>query len=350
VVDLLIERVTDASRTDDWHAVTVAALALDRPDLLADPVDEVRAQVPDGSPSWRQEYYVGYAHGEPVANTRLGLPTRDNRTFADVRLQVVPAHRRRGYGGAMFEHVRERTRALGRSILVGEVPGPLEGSAPGDAFAASLGAKQALRSIRRTLDLTKLDLSTLEHLETAARERAGGYELVSWVDHAPDDVLDDVAALLGRMITDSPMGELQFGRETWDRTRVREFEDDTVRWGRLRFATGVRFVGDGRLAGLTELGVSQFQPEIAYQWDTIVAPEHRGHRLGQWVKSVNIRQLMAKMSGTKRVMTWNAESNRFMIEVNERMGFRSVDRDSEWQLEMPNIDGSIGSELRDRNV
>lgn len=331
---LQIERLLDASRTNDWHSVGVAALAIDQPDLVADPVEEVRAQVPDGSPGWRTEFHVGYANGVPVARSSLRLPTRDNTKLASLNLEVVPAHRRRGYGRAMFEFLRERVVRHGRSIILGEIPGPLEGTPPGAAFAASLGAKEALRSIRRVLNVSSLPAGELEHLEREALERTQGYALVCWVDHAPDGLVDDVAALLGRMVTDSPMGDLQIEKEQWDRDRVREVETDTVRRGRARIVTGACDVPTGRLVALTEIGVSRILPTIAYQWDTIVAPDHRGHRLGLWVKSANLRRLIVEMPDTERVVTWNAETNRFMIEVNERIGFRAVGREYEWQLEL----------------
>jgi GNAT superfamily N-acetyltransferase len=335
-VDFHIERVVDDSRSDDWHAVGVAVIAVDEPDLVADPVDEMRAQLPDGSPSWQQEFYVGYADELPVARGLVQLPTRDNLKLVHLRLEVVPAHRRRGYGRAMFEHLRERAVARRRSILVGEVPGPLKGDAPGDGFAASLGAKEVLRVTRSILDFHEIGLSSmLERLEHEARVHASDYEVVSWIDHAPDDLVDGVAGLLARMVKDSPMGEMQIGAEVWDRVRVREFENDSVRWKRARFATGARTISDGRLVAVTEIGVSRIQPLIGYQWDTIVAPEHRGHRLGLLVKAVNARRLIAEMPGTKRIVTHNAETNGYMIAVNERLGFRPAGRVSEWQVELP---------------
>jgi GNAT superfamily N-acetyltransferase len=337
-VNLEIVRLLDASRTDDWHAVGVEVVASDRPDLLEDPVEEVRAQVPDGSPDWRLELYLAYADGIPVARSSLGMPTRDNPKFAGVVLEVVPAFRRRGFGRAMFDFLSERLGELGRSIVAGEVAGPLNGPPPvGAAFAASLGAKRALRTIRSALEVATLRPAELARLERDAKERASGYELVTWIDHAPGDVVDGVAALLGRMVTDSPMGELQFEKEHWDRARVREFEQSTVGWGRVRMGSGARVADDGQLVALTEIGVSRFQPAIGYQWDTIVAPEHRGHRLGQWVKCANLRQLITKMPESERVVTRNAESNRHMIEVNERMGFRAIGREDEWQLELSGV-------------
>ncbi len=331
---LRIERVLDDSRTNDWHAVGVAAIALDQPDLVEDPVDEMRAQLPDGAPSWQQEFYAGYRGDVPVARGLLQLPTRDNLKLADLRIEVVPAHRRSGFGRAMFEHLRERAVARGRSILVGEVPGPLDADAPGDGFALSLGAKQVLRVIRSVLEVNEIWLSKLEGLEHEARAHASDYEVVSWVDHAPNHLVDEVAALLARMVRDAPMGDMQIGAEVWDRARVREWEGDSVRWKRARFVTGARSLSDGRLVALTEIGVSRIQPLIAYQWDTIVGPEHRGHRLGLLVKAVNGRRLIAAMPDTKRIVTHNAETNEFMIAVNERLGFRAGARNSEWQLEL----------------
>ncbi|MGA8297468.1 MAG: hypothetical protein WB770_10530 [Acidimicrobiales bacterium] len=340
-MDLEIEHV-DESRAVDWYDVGAAAHGVDEPDLLEDPVEEIRAQMPDGSPSWRMEFHIGYVDRTPVVRGRLALPTRDNHQLADLRIQVVPEFRRRGHGRAMFQHLRARSVARGRSILIGEVCAPLEGDSPGREFAESLGVEHGLTSIRRILDLRHLDLAVLEGLEVEARKRATGYELAQWGDHAPEDLVDDFATLVARMVTDSPMGELKVGEEMWDRNRIREMEDATFRWGRSRFAAGARAVGTGQLVAITELGVSRFQPEIAYQWDTIVAPEHRGHRLGFLVKAANLRQLMAAMPSTSRVATWNAESNTFMVEVNERLGFRAVDRREEWQLTVEDTSSATG--------
>jgi GNAT superfamily N-acetyltransferase len=334
-VTLKIERVVDAARADDWHAVGVATFAVDHPDLLEDPVEEVLAQLPDGTPSWRREFYVGYLGDVPVARASLGLPTLDNRELAILKIQVVPDRRRRGFGRAMFEQLRERATDAGRSVLIGDASGPLEGGdSPGDAFASALGAKEALRSTRRTLDLVALDRDHLERLEAEARGRAEGYELVGWIDRAPEELVEGVASLIARMVTDSPMGELKIGQELWDGERIRELEDETVRMGRVRLALGARASTDGSLVAMTEIGVSRHRPEIAYQWDTIVAPEHRGHRLGQWVKAANLLRLVDVTPGATRIMTWNADANAFMIEVNERLGFRPVGRQSEWQLEL----------------
>ena len=70
---------------------------------------------------------------------------------------------------------------------------------------------------------------------------------------------------------------------------------------------------------------------MAYQWDTLVLADHRGHRLGQLVKAANLRALRAGLPQVRRVVTWNAESNAPMLRVNRALGFEPVGRMVEWQ-------------------
>ncbi len=65
-------------------------------------------------------------------------------------------------------------------------------------------------------------------------------------------------------------------------------------------------------------------PTDAYQWDTLVLRDHRGHGLGLSLK-VWAMQESADLLGSRRyVHTFNAASNGPMIAVNEKMGFRQV--------------------------
>ena len=60
------------------------------------------------------------------------------------------------------------------------------------------------------------------------------------------------------------------------------------------------------------------------QWDTIVLPEHRGHRLVMRVKAANLIALREAMPEARAIITWNAEENRPMLDVNEALGFRPI--------------------------
>ena len=77
--------------------------------------------------------------------------------------------------------------------------------------------------------------------------------------------------------------------------------------------------------------MERWAPTVAYQYDTAVAPGHRGHRLGLLLKSAMVQWLRERNPDVLTVDTWNAESNSFMIEVNEQLGYRVVGRELQFQ-------------------
>jgi hypothetical protein len=82
------------------------------------------------------------------------------------------------------------------------------------------------------------------------------------------------------------------------------------------------------------MGVSKLQYDPAYQWDTIVLRDHRGHRLGMLAKVINLRMLLREVPEARRVVAWNAESNTHMVAINDAIGFQPVERLAEWVYEI----------------
>jgi RimJ/RimL family protein N-acetyltransferase len=195
-----------------------------------------------------------------------------------------------------------------------------------------LGASNVLSRLRRELDLTMVDESGLENLVTTRiDEHYRDYEIVTWVDRAPDHFVEGVAKLVGRMSTDTPRGELWWEPEVWDVARWREKEDDAFHSGRGRVVAGaVDRAGD--LVAFTDIGVWKREPDVAEQWNTIVESNHRGHRLGLAMKIANLRHLRREVPGALRLETVNANENARMIAINELLGFQIVERIDEFQL------------------
>jgi GNAT superfamily N-acetyltransferase len=270
-----------------------------------------------------------------VACGELTCPTLDNETKARTDVRVLCEHRRNGYGRAMLAHLIERARDNKRSLLHTEIPEPIDGDPPpGLHFARAHGARQVLFEVRRKLDLRALDDARLKGLADEAWEHARGYSLVQWVDRAPDDIVDDLAVLKGRMSTDAPLEEMTWEPEAYDAQRVRAIEEHLIAQHRRAVATGARHDASGQLVGYTDIGVNIDAPRVGYQWDTIVTPSHRGHRLGLLMKLANLDLFRRTISGVEIINTWNAAVNEHMIVVNEAMGFRPADVEWAWELDV----------------
>jgi GNAT superfamily N-acetyltransferase len=324
-------RVTDPALVRRWHAVEAAALAHDFVALPADPDQEVAARLDGGDEGGQRfEFWLGTEGGADVVAAKLTLPTLDNLDEAQVRVLVHPAVRRRGHGETASREVGARCATLGRTRVIVEVPGRLDGvPLPSEALVERLGFTPRLTSVRRVLDLTTLDLDALASLEAAAWPAAEGYTLRGWVDQAPTGSVAGLAALSGRMTLDAPMGDLEHEPEV-DRWLARE--QATAKTGRTR--VGTMALAGGEVVGYTDIGVSRFAPTVGYQWDTIVRADHRGHRLGLLMKAANLRLLAESSPVTRWVNTWNAASNAYMISINETIGWRPAERWTEWQRDL----------------
>lgn len=333
---LVIERVADVAGARRWHAVAEAALAYDFVGLPQDPVEELLPSLAGEVDGERIELWVGSDGGVTVAIAQVELPLLDNTGTALIELMVHPEHRRREYGRAMLAHALDRARINGRTLMITEIGAPLEGTvlAPGEALAESVGAKPVLSEIRRLLDVPAVEPDALAALRADAARQAAGYSLVQWVDRAPPELHEDMAALVARMSTDAPFEDMSWEPEVWTAERYRSKEDTALARGRTRVVTAVRHEASGRLVGYTDIGVSTRRPEVAYQWDTIVTHEHRGHRLGLLLKAANLQLLRATVPGVRYINTWNAAVNAHMVAINDAIGFRPVDRWNGWQLDL----------------
>ncbi|MEV0393154.1 GNAT family N-acetyltransferase [Polymorphospora rubra] len=281
------------------------------------------------------ERCLAYVDGDPVGYLEMTMPQLDNTDNVTVELQVLPDHRRRGVGRALYARAVERARALGRKRLMGMAVAALPDGAPrngaGNGFAAAMGAESVLAEVRRRLDVTSVDQPRLDAMLTEAWKHADGYEPVRWVGATPEDLLDDVAYLDGRLVQDAPMGDLDWEPEKVDADRIRKVEQNHELRGRRMYHSGLRHRESGRLAAWTEITLADGNEWHAFQQITIVEPAHRGHRLGTIVKIDNLRQVIAKEPDLRVIDTWNAAANDHMISINEAMGFRAADIWHNWQ-------------------
>jgi GNAT superfamily N-acetyltransferase len=329
----LVELGPDDALFPAWCEVWAAGQRADRPDEPPRPVSDHVALgrqlvTPGGS---RGGTHRAAVLGNAVVGAlRLILPLLDNTSVAVVDVAVHPDHRRRGIGSTLLAEGVELARAAGRTELLSEIDEPTPNVA-GRQFALRHGWTCDLFETRRDL-LLPVDEERLSALEEEARAASAGYQVVTWRDRTPEELLDDRALLERRMSTDAPHGDLPVEEERWDGDRIREYEASHVARGRTVLSAGA--VKDGRLVAFTDLQVPLADPRRAYQGGTLVLREHRGHRLGALIKAAVLRELAATIPGVLRISTYNSESNAPMVAVNERLGFRPAGHLSTWSLRL----------------
>jgi GNAT superfamily N-acetyltransferase len=328
----------DEKAVEQAYQIVESALAVDVPDFP--PVGRQRflAELRHPWPSATHERVLATIGGVPAGYATLELPQLDNLENADVDLTVHPEHRRRGVGRALYEHVQGMVRGLGRKRVMGmsveTLPGGVVRDEAGTRFATALGAKGALTDVRRRLDVTGVDDADLDRQLAAAWERAAGYSLLQWRGATPEEIIDDIAYLDGRLLTDAPMGDLDWEAEKIDADRVRANDAVAIARGRRRYHSAIRHDESGKVVAFTTIDFPGTVDWHAFQQITIVEPAHRGHRLGTVVKLENFSYTRAYEPGLRAIDTWNAGVNDHMISINEAMGFRPVDGWQNWQHDL----------------
>lgn len=327
----------DAAAVQEWYDLHVAVRRADLPDYPAMSWRNLVAPLTHWWPGHRFEHWVARdAAGRLVGASEVSLPLLDNTDNAFVEVAVHPDFRRRGYGRELFDHVVARSRAAERVRVIWNscepVPdGPARSAAP-TAFATSLGAHRGNEETHWRLDMSIVDDDAIAGQLAAAWRRAAGYSLVQWGDTAPDDILDDLAVLDGRLLADAPTGDIDVEAENVDADRVRANEQARLARGQRQYNTATRHDATGEIVALTTLLFRDGDPHCASQDITIVLPDHRGHRLGTVVKLENLAYARAAEPEMRQVDTWNAITNSYMVSINEAMGFRGVDTWPDWQL------------------
>lgn len=332
-----LERVTgaDTGQLRAAYGVLHAALTHDDPHNPLRTLPETQVQLTHPNVSRQWELWLMRAGSEPVGALLLALPTLDNLDMLEVDLGVDPAARHRGHGRTLVRHAVARARELGRSRLVCEVGEPMDGPPGRDGrFAAATGAARSLGETRRTLDLTTLAPDRLAALRAEAEAAAVGYHLVGWTGRCPDDLVDGYAALSGHMSTDAPSGSTGLQPEVYDAARIRSREELVARQQRVMVATAAQHGPGGPLVAFTDAATTAHDPGNAFQWDTLVLPGHRGHRLGMLVKLANLDRLLAEAPDARRLHTWNADDNTFMNAINAVLGFVPARRTAVWRLDL----------------
>jgi GNAT superfamily N-acetyltransferase len=313
--------------------------------------DDESATVAELLPVLRQQEYerrlmwIAVLDGEVVGRIGLDLPLEDGSRVAFWRIELLRRVWSRGIGSAAYDLIERTAREHGRSVLQSWAAHPdadgerLEaptgfGSIPLDHAARFyLGRGYSLEQIERNsaFDLTPENLRHAGDLLAQAQAASADYRVVQWEIPTPPEYIEGYAWMKSRMITDAPAAAMEFDEEVWDAARVEQHERPYLESGRTLQITAAVHVPTGELAAFNELGIGPDKTEATSQEDTLVLKAHRGHRLGMLVKCTGLLSWHLVAPDSPRVLTYNAEENRPMLDINETIGFLPIAYGGAWK-------------------
>ena len=292
-----------------WFDTLHRAIRVDRPHALLEGWDAFEPAVTEPGDYYRRTYLQACAGEQVLGVAELELPLQENLESSGLEVNVLAEHRRRGVGRALWEEGVRRARAAGRRSAGGEVSVAPGRSQAGLAFALAVGAEEKHAEDHLLADLP---------LPAAPLDPA--YDVVMWRGRCPDEHRAAYLEMRNRMNADVPTGGLDVEPVVMDDARLASSEERLARAYDVRVAAARRRA-DGVFGGYTLLFVPH-HADHGWQDDTLVMPDHRGHRLGAALKSINYAALPGHV---RRVHTWTAPTNAAMHHTNTTMGFRVVE-------------------------
>lgn len=323
----------DEDLTRRFWEIGKAADEVGRPWTTYWPWESARAAFQLTDDARRRVLLAALDGADTVGACEIVLPLLDNRANGYFELFVRPDRQRRGIGTALLEATTRLLREDGRRLMVVETPTPVRGpKSAGTWFTEQHGFKPALTEAHRTVDLHATE-ARWDRLEREAAPHHQGYRLVTWYDRVPDEHLAGYCELQHAFNDEAPAGDLDLEAEHWDEARVRSKEDRFLAARRFETCTAA-LAPDGTLVGLTEVVVSAYSATRGLQGGTLVRRGHRGHRLGIALKIANQRAVRARFPDVRLLHTQNADVNREMNAINDRLGFETVELVAEMQREV----------------
>jgi RimJ/RimL family protein N-acetyltransferase len=277
--------------------------------------------------SWEGEpgrWFVAYDGDEAVGTASIDTSDYDNLEMAWLSVRIVPTRRRCGLGTRVLRDLEAIALEMDRPLML------LDGW-DGEAtlgFARTADYERKSAEVRRVQVVA--DAPDPRPIRDEALAHAADYELLRLEGYAPEALLPALVDLTAA-INDAPIDDLEWEDEVWSLERVHAYERAQIESG-YRFRRIVaRHRLTGELAGHSVVVVDSEQPTYAVQHDTSVVRAHRGHRLGLLLKAEMLLWLAEAEPQVERISTDNAESNRSMIAINERLGYQPVGRIVEFQ-------------------
>ena len=341
VEELAIPTTMDTEDAADFAAsieimAEVEAVGYGTDDLRLSPVEVL--------PWWQDPASPRRLLGVRVDGALVGRAMFD-RLLADpetawLMVSVLPAFRGRGIGAALADAVEELARSEGRTKLLAYTVSP---DAPGDRLhsptgfgSVPAGSPEVRFLLGRGYRLQQVERGSRLPLPVSVEVPDSGadYRLHYWIDRTPPEWREDVALLNTRMSTDAPTAGLEEPEDVYTVERLLALEEAHSLSPRSDLTAAVEHVPSGHLVGFTVLSVPAETSRAVHQDDTLVLREHRGQRLGMLLKVANLDHLQRTRPGHPSVITFNAEENRHMLDVNEAVGFVPMGYEGAWRKDL----------------
>ncbi|OLS27338.1 MAG: hypothetical protein HeimC2_11750 [Candidatus Heimdallarchaeota archaeon LC_2] len=322
IEEIDFETVSDEILEQNYHFSMVIRKENDpdEPDLPQDLWMKIMRQVDPKYSNYRWmiregKKVIALATLTTVPETAPNYETDKHISF--LRVNVLPDYRQQGYGSRLtitsilnIKEIETITTVFSEAILES-----------GKKFNEKFGGKVSQTGSENRLRLDEVNWDLINNWKQAG-EQLGEREDVK-IEHfhdCPEDILTEYTDLYTETMNQQPLGDYD-GKIIVTPQSRRDDEQREKERGLLWY-TMITRESDGSICGLTEMYYHPSTSHKGYQNLTGVKEKYRGRGLGKWLKAHMLEWYYAKYPDIKYITTGNATTNKPMLSINDRMGFK----------------------------
>lgn len=143
---------------------------------------------------------------------------------------------------------------------------------------------------------------------------------IEYFEDCPEKILIEYTNIYTETMNQQPLGDYDGNITITPKSRR---EDEKIRKEQgLLWYTFITRESDYSISGLTEMFYHPATPHKGYQNLTGVQEKYRGRGLGKWLKAHMLEWYYSKYPDIKYISTGNATTNKPMLSINNRMGYK----------------------------
>ena len=263
--------------------------------------------------------------------------TEDNQHATYFDLNVAREHRRKGLARKLLPLAVRVAQDNNKRLMIAESCSNIPA---GEAFLEHYGFQRGMETHTNQVHIADVDRDLMKRWQENTDGRYDPFELGLWDGAYPQEQIEGVVELF-KIVRDEPHDDLDIEERIIDEAQIRQMEQYRLARGIEPWTVYVTEKATGRFCGFTEVYYNPNNPQILQQGFTGVNPDFRGKNLGRWMKATMFEKIIQDRPQATILRTGNANSNRFMLAINNEMGFKPYIAWTIWQIATENLAGQL---------
>lgn len=337
---MLVEIEPKKMTREEWTAFHIYRRARHdelRPEDPLTPDDIRETEMKQDDPDNIPRRFVVYQDGKVVSGFGAGAKRPESPSYESNKhllwadAAVLKPYRRNGIGTLWLRKTVELMDEYGANVLT---TGTEEED--GHAFCKWFGAQERFSGAENRLDFRTIDWAKIEGWASQGRAKSSDSELLLYEHRVPEDVMADYCPVISEVLMTMPFENLDHGD-------IVITPDLLMQWYKQMDETGdshhsyMTRQPDGDISSMTDVFWSPHTPTMVHQGFTGVKPQYRGRGLGKWIKAAMLLYLRDKYEDIHWIVTDNAGTNKWMLDINEELGFTQYKPSSAYQIAIDDL-------------